>query len=288
MGKPGMLDWLRSKFQGGVAIKGYEVQGVVFEGAFSNIYRAVHKERGIPIALKILTPAGAKIASMLDKNPGTHWEGELLEMLDHPNIIKCVEYSKKPPYWIAMEHIESQLPEHIGRCSNQREESDLLNILSQIVSAVIYLHDKGLIHRDICLGNILLDEGMVAKLIDFGLTVPLGSSVVRGRVGTPSYMAPEMIKKWQHTESADIYSLGVVAYELITGRKPFKGELREQRMTYSLNVNPLPPSKLGQYCSAEVEQLVMRMISKDPSKRTKSGREVEAALFLIRRRRGIA
>jgi serine/threonine-protein kinase len=151
----------------------------------------------------------------------------------------------------------------------------------------VYLHDKNLIHRDLSLSNVLVDERLHVKLIDFGLSVPVGSSVVRGRVGTPSYMAPEMIRKWQHTESADIYSFGVLSYELITGKKAFKGELREQRMTYNLNVNPLPPSRLGLYCSPELEPLVMKMLSKDPAQRAKSAREVEGALFLMRHRRGL-
>jgi len=286
-----MLDWLRSKLDRGTRIKGYEIGEQIFAGAFSNIYKAYDPKNQRPAALKILTRAGSRIARRLDENPATSWEGELLSVLEHPHIVKCLEYGtigKKRTYWLALEYLESKLGFYIGRCHNEEEENELLNVLSQIISAVRYLHERGLVHRDICLGNIMLAPNAVVKLIDFGLTVPVESSVLKGRAGTPSYMAPEMIKKWLYLPATDIYSFGVVMYELVTGRKPFTGVLPEQRMTSSLNVNPMPPSRLGLYCDPEVEQLMMKCLSKDASQRARSAAEVENALFLIRRKRGLA
>jgi len=283
-----MLEWLRAKLSGEIYVRGYEVREQIFEGAFSNIYMARRKKDDTAVALKILTEAGAKIAGLLDRDASTMWEGELLDTLHHPNIIKCLEYGSGSRYWIAMEFVRSRLGRYIGRCNDEQEENKLLDILTQIVSAIAYVHKRGLVHRDLCLGNILLDPKGVAKLIDFGMTVPVGSKVVKGRVGTPSYMAPEMIKRWQYTPEADIYSFGIVMYELITGQKPFQGQLREQRMTHSLNLNPLPPSRIERYCSPEVENLLMKCISKDPEKRPNDASEVEDNLFLIRRKRDLA
>jgi len=285
-----MLEWLRSKRDGVPRIKGYEIGEQIFAGAFSNIYRAYHTRRKEQVALKILTRAGSRIARRLDRNQATSWEGELLSVLKHPNIVTCIEYgtlARGTRYWLALEYLESKLGTYIGRCHNVEEENELLDILAQLISAVRYLHERGLVHRDICLGNIMLASGNVLKLIDFGLTVPIDSSVLKGRAGTPSYMAPEMIKKWQYVPATDIYSFGVVMYELVTGRKPFSGLLPEQRMTRSLNVNPMPPSQLGRYCAPEVERLMMRCLAKDPAARAQSAGEVEDALFLIRRRRGL-
>ena len=135
--------------------------------------------------------------------------------------------------------------------------------------------------------NILVDKTGRAKLIDFGLTVPTNSSVIKGRAGTPSYMAPEMIRKWTHTQLTDIYSFGVVMYELITGRKPFRGKWKEVRMTRSLNVNPMMPSKLGRYCSQELEELLQHCLEKEPEKRIQSAREIDYALFVMRLQRGL-
>ena len=283
-----MLKWLRSRRDDTPRVKGYEIKRQIFAGAFSNIYRAVHEENGADVALKILTKAGSRIASLLQRHRSTLWEGELLSVLDHPNIVKCVEFSKKPPYWIAMEFIESNLGQYVGRCNDGKEESELLNLLSQLTSALDYLHGKGLVHRDICLSNILVDEQANLKLIDFGLTVPVDTSVTRGRAGTPSYMAPEMIRKWTHTEMTDIYSFGVVMYELVTGIKPFKGTLREQRMTRSLNVHPPAPSTLQQFCSPDLEALLMKCMSKDPQDRWQSATELDSAMFVLRHNRKLA
>jgi serine/threonine protein kinase len=277
-----MWEWLKAKFGGEAHPRGYEIIDQMFEGAFSDIYRAVQKKTQREVALKILTEAGEKIARLLDEDSSTMWEGELLASLQHPNIVKGLDYGQNSDYWLVMEIVESNLADYIGRCDNEEEENEILDILSQIIAAIGYLHERELVHRDICLGNILLSADGKVKLIDFGMTVPVGSKVVKGRVGTPSYMAPEMIKRWQYTPATDIYSFGIVMYELITGKKPFRGKRREQRMTHSLNLHPTPPSEEGYYCSEDVEKLLMRCISKDPEKRPESAREVSNALCVMR------
>ncbi len=290
-GQESMLDWLRSALIGETRVRGYELEEQIFAGSFSDIFKAYDTKRQQLVVLKLLTAAGSRIAKRLDNNLSTRWEGDLLSRLDHPNIVKCFEcgeLAKKKGYWIAMEYVPSKLGHYIGRCSNEEEENELLDILGQITSAISYLHSLDLMHRDICLSNILLTPEATVKLIDFGLTIPVDSSVLRGRAGTPSYMAPEMIKKWMYTPATDIYSFGVVMYELITGHKPFAGRLPEQRMTRSLNVHPLPPSRMEQYCDPELEQLMMKCLSKDPEERARTAREVENGFFLIRRRRGLA
>ena len=280
-----MLEWLRSKMSREPRVKGYELGERVFSGAFSNIYKSVHVKLQQTVALKILTESGAHIAAMLERHRSTLWEGQLVCVLNHPNIVKGIEYGTKPTYWLAMEYVDSKLRDYIGRCSDSQEEEELLELLSQLTSAITYLHGKGLIHRDICLGNILVDDSAQMKLIDFGLTIPLETSVTKGRAGTPSYMAPEMIRKWAHSEMTDIYSFGVVMYEMITGKKPFKGKLREQRMAHSLNVSPPAPSRIERFCSPDVEELLMKCLEKDPEKRFKKASEVEDSLFLLRQKR---
>lgn len=276
-----MLDWFRPKRTDVPRIKGFEMQKRIFRGAFSNIYLATMKRKKETVALKVLTEAGSRIASLLRRHPSTLWEGELLSVLDHPNIIKCIGYSKDPPYWVAMDYVESKLTSFVGRCANAEEESDILLLLAQLASAMSYLHTRGLVHRDICMSNILVDHDGLLKLIDFGLTVPIDSSVTRGRAGTPSYMAPEMIRKWTHTEVTDIYSFGVVMYELLTGTKPFRGHLREQRMTRSLNVNPPMPSTIGRFCSPDVEEVLAKCLSKEPEHRFNNSHELDSALFVL-------
>ena len=269
-------------------IEGYEVGELIYSSGFSDVYKGTQLKNQIVVALKILNEAGTRIASLMEKHHSTVWEGPLMKRLDHPNIARCIEYSTKSrSYWIALEYLERKASDYVGQCNNEEEENRLIILLSEVISAVGYLHERGYIHRDLCMDNILVDRAGTAKLIDFGLTVPTNSSVMKGRAGTPSYMAPEMIRSWTHTELTDIYSFGVIMYELITGRKPFRGKWKEERMTRSLNLIPLTPSQLDRYCSPELEELLQTCLEKDPSKRIHSAREIDNALFVIRLRRGL-
>lgn len=283
-----MLKWLLSKFGSQTPVRGYKIDEHIFETAFSNIYRAHRIQTGKEVALKVLTDAGKKMASLLDEHAEAVWEGELLKSLDHPNIVGYVDSGKGNPYWIAMEYIESHVRSYVGTSSNEEEENRIIEICNQVIEGLSYVHSRGFVHRDICLSNILVDEQGTAKLIDFGMCVPAGCKLVKGRVGTPSYMAPEMIKTSHYTPRADIYSFGIVMYELITGEKPFGGKMKQQRMTRSLNMDPRPPGEKAQYCSKELEDLVMRCISKDADERPGEARELAHSLFILRRRRGLA
>jgi serine/threonine protein kinase len=269
-------------------IEGYEVEDLICSGGFSDVFKAIQVKNQILVAMKILNEAGCRIAALMEKHHSTVWEGPLMKRLDHPNIARCIDFSKKGrPYWIALEYLERKASDYVGQCNNKEEENRMIILLSEVISAVSYLHERGYIHRDLCMDNILVDRAGTAKLIDFGLTIPTDSSVVKGRAGTPSYMAPEMIRSWTHTELTDIYSFGVVMYELITARKPFWGKWKEERMTRSLNLIPLMPSQLGRYCSPELEELLQSCLEKDPSKRIQSAREIDNTLFLLRLKRGL-
>lgn len=272
-----------------VRVPGYEVLHHIISSGFSDIFKATQVKHRIPVALKVLNQAGTRIASLMQRHTGTVWEGPLMKSISHPNIATCLEYSTKGPlYWIALEFLERKANELTGKCGNEEEENRLVVFLSEVISAVAYIHGRGYIHRDMCMDNLLVDKSGAAKLIDFGLTTPMDSSVAKGRAGTPSYMAPEMIRSWTHTELTDIYSFGVVMYELITGRKPFRGRFKEERMTRSLNINPMLPSQLGLYCSPELEELLKECLEKDPARRIQSAREIQDSLFLLKLQRGLA
>jgi serine/threonine protein kinase len=278
-------DILKRMWHGGYS-RHYKRGQKIFTGAFSDIYLATRKHSGEEVALKVLTEDGERMARILDENPTTVWEGELLVSMDHPNVIRGIECGTTGSYRIAMEYAQTPLSRYIGCCNNEEEENKLLRIFYEISSALAYLHRRKLVHRDLAMDNIMLKDDTV-KLIDFGMAVPLGCDVAAGRMGTPSYMAPEMIKQREYGPVGDIYSFGIIMYELITGHKPFAGKSREERMARSLNFHPASPRQLGKYCSSKLEDLLMRCISKDPAKRPRDGEEVKAILFLIRRERGL-
>ncbi len=273
-----------SQIKGETYKRKYRIDRKIFSAAFSDVYAATGLVDGRRVALKILNEAGERIARRLDESEESMWEGELLLSLDHPNVVKAYDCGKGKKYWIAMEFYESTLNTYIVRHLRQRDESELLEIFYDIASAISYIHRQGLVHRDIAPDNIMLNDGR-AKLIDFGMAIPLGSRVIKGRVGTPSYMAPEMIRRTESTPGGDIYSFGIVMYELVTGIKLFGGRLKEERMTRVLNVQPLSPSALEKSCSAELEELIMRCVSKKAEERPGDAQEVVDMLDIIRKKR---
>lgn len=281
-----MLKWVQ-KLTGKPWVPGYKVGDEIFAGGFSRIYRAVQKKTNRDVALKVLNEEGVKIAGLMNNADLTLWEGELIGALDHPNIIKCYECGcEKDYYWIALEYVENHLDDYWEKSTTREQEDRALDLILQLIRAVAYVHRKGYIHRDIAMNNILVTESGVLKLIDFGLTVHQNSSVTRGKAGTPSYMAPELIRKSRHSVQTDIYSLGVVMYELVTHEKPFKGEDAQARMVRSLNVKPPTPGSVKDVnISPELEHVITKAMDKDTEERFQTVDSIENALILLKHKR---
>jgi len=169
-------------------------------------------------------------------------------------------------------------------CPPQTEEelAGRAHILIQVADAVDHMHNRGFLHRDLCTGNILVDRDLTAKLIDFGLAIPKNlSDLYVGKAGTPSYMAPELIRTDKTTVQTDVYSFGVVMYEFLTGKKPFKADSKFSRMVRSLNVNPAPLSRFSPVATEELQQIVSRAMEKDPWRRFKSMAEIRNSLLAL-------
>ncbi len=275
-----MFQYLLQKLKGERYSRYYEIENKIYSTAFSDIYRVVDKRNGKSAILKILSDTGEKIARKLDSTESAMWEGELLRSLDHPNIVKCYDYGRGKRYWLVIELLDIMLPlAPFNRSKGNNHE--LITVFHDIAVALSYLHSKGYIHGDIASDNIML-KGKTAKLIDFGLTIPAGIiKNLKGRMGTPSYMAPEMIRKREFSFSNDIFSFGVLMYETITGHKPFRGKTKEERMTRVLNVNP-SRSELEASCSKELAELIMKCLSKDITQRPQSMQEVNNKLKTIK------
>ncbi len=274
-----MLKNFLHNFKGEAYKKDYVIQRKIYETSFARIYKAKSKQDGSPAAVKILNEIGECLARKLDENSTTLWEGELLSTLDHLNIVQCLSYDSGKKYWIVMEYLDIMLPHYVLKNDNISED-EILEIFIDIAKALEYLHDQNLVYGDLSPDNIMLKDGSV-KLIDFGLTLPKNLDIIRGLMGTPSYMSPEMIRYREMTQLNDIYSFGVIMYEVVTGVKLFSGQMKEKRMTLVLNSNPLKPTKLNNKCNNKLENLILRCISKIPYERPRSMSEVKQTLMAI-------
>ncbi len=264
-------------------VPGYEVIGPVARGAFSTVHKARVKESGEVVALKVLNEGGRKLARKLMKAKDTMWEGELLASLDHRHIVKVLDYGyDRKPHFIAMELLENCTPQYISCSKSLGEVQKKIDIVIQAGRALEYMHDRGYLHRDLCAGNIMVAADGEAKLIDFGLAAHEDANLVQDwKAGTPSYMAPELIRTNRSSRLTDIYSLGIILYEFITGDKPVKAAYQFERMMRNLSAPSVPPSKHCKWVTEQIDAVVLKAIAKEPEERYQSMKEFLHALVLV-------
>ncbi|MCB0253067.1 MAG: protein kinase [Anaerolineae bacterium] len=254
----------------------YEIQGELGRGGMGIVYQAYDLMLRRVVAIKVLSP---KLLVDPDFVKRFRHEAVAVANLRHPNIITIYDVgedtSGEPPndviHYIVMEYIEGQTLDRWLR-ENRRpmQVTDVDQIVSQVGQALQYAHDRGVIHRDIKPSNIMIDGEGRAKLMDFGLVRAgeLSRLTRSGTVlGTPQYMAPEQIIGQDVDARTDIYSLGVVIYELLVGEMPF---VRTTPMaTAYAHVNELPPPLRTKRpdASKSVEAVVMKALAKDPTQR---------------------
>lgn len=197
-------------------------------------------------------------------------EARYVAALAHPNVVKIhdvVEWQGRP--LIVMEYVEGcTLRDAIGTFSRRR----LLTILRDVAEAVRYVHERGIIHRDLKPANVLLDgTGERPRLTDFGIARGVVSSQrltqTGALVGTPAYMAPEQITDETVDERTDVYSLGVILYEILTGRAPFEAKVVGELIGKIVHEEPERPSRIRPGVDAELEAICLKAIDKRPERR---------------------
>jgi serine/threonine protein kinase len=245
-------------------LAGYDVLDRIGTGGFSDIHRARRKD-GLVVALKIprLSPFQTLVPSDFLR------EAELWSKLDHPYIVKTYEYGTKPYPWIAMEFMEGgSLRARIGRLSLRES----LQIGVEMAQVLFYAHHHGVIHRDIKPENILFDMGKTPKLTDWGLGKMLleSSMTASGFKGTLAYSSPEQLSgsrfggvDWR----TDIYQLGTVLHEMLTGQKLFLGDEPGATITRILTEEPTAPSKLRQDIPQELDRIVIKAVARRKGER---------------------
>jgi len=251
----------------GKTISHYKILGKLGEGGMGVVYKAEDTKLKRIVALKFLPPEFTR-----DKDAKERFfvEAQAAAALSHSNIVTVHEVDEyENQIYIATEYIEGQnLKDKIESGPLQIEES--LKIAIQIAEGLQEAHEKGIVHRDIKGANIMVTEKNQVKIMDFGLAKLKGKSKLTKAgttVGTASYMSPEqsMGKKVDHR--TDIWSLGVVLYEMITGQLPFKGDY-EQAVVYSiLNEEPEPVTAIRTGIPQELERIINKTLVKDPSGR---------------------
>jgi eukaryotic-like serine/threonine-protein kinase len=258
-------------------IPGYEVLERVGSGGMASVFRARRKRDGETVALKMPNDAFVNDEKFIRR---FHREAEVAQRLAHPNIVQTFEHgSVGAKHFMVMEFVDGfSLEAYIDRPENRTNYPASCELMQQAVRALAHIHEAGVVHRDIKPANLMLREGGFSeagvapdalKLMDFGIAggqVLAKLTVMGARVGTPSYMSPEQARGLRTDERSDIYSLGLVFYELLTGQPAFKGgyEVIVHQQIFQV---PPSPRQLDPRIPPRLERLVMQMIAKEPAER---------------------
>ncbi|MBN1863312.1 MAG: protein kinase [Victivallales bacterium] len=210
-------------------------------------------------------------------------EAEILSKIDHPNVIKIFEYGvsedEQIPY-IVMEFIPGRALNQIIRSANFSNEQSMY-IIRQLAEALATVHKFGILHRDIKPGNILITDDLKIKLTDFGIAKIEDSelTITREVLGSPAYMSPESFENSVKCDCrSDIFSMGVIAYELLTGVKPFHGETIGEMMNSIKHHRPIEPLKINNSFPPYLQDVLAKMLAKKPDERFSSADEILKAL----------
>lgn len=253
----------------------YSLESEIARGGMGVVFRASQTSLNRPVALKMIL--AGQLASD-DEVRRFYAEAEAAAKLDHPNIVPIYEVGQHADtHFFSMKLIEgSDLSKQLPHLRNDLEKA--VALLEQACRGVAHAHQRGVLHRDLKPANILLDDGGTPFITDLGLARNVGveSNITRtgAIVGTPSYMSPEQASGDSDlTTATDVYSLGAILYEILTGRPPFRGKTPMDTLMQVINETPERPSSTGN-TDRNLELVALKCLSKDPSDRYQSASEL--------------
>jgi serine/threonine-protein kinase len=249
----------------GRRVGGYEILGVVGRGGMATVYRAHQLSMNRQVALKVLPRQFMNDDTYLQR---FEREVRIISQLEHRNIVPVYEYGEfeGQPY-IAMRYMSGgSVDDLLNNGALSLEQ--ITGVMTQIAPALDYAHGKGVLHRDIKPSNVLLDDDGGAYLTDFGIARIIGDSsavnpiTTQGVVGTPSYMSPEQAQGHPIDGRSDVYSLGVMLFEMATGRRPFESDTPYSIAVMQVTQPPPAPRSINPNITGAVEQVIYKAMSK--------------------------
>jgi serine/threonine protein kinase len=261
----------------------YKIIKELGRGAMGVVYHAIDPNIGRPVAIKTIQLGGGRKPEDQDRlRERLFREARSAGILSHPGIVTIYDVEQQGELaYIAMEFVDGPTLDQVFSQEPALPSSKILNVLAQTAGALDYAHQKGIVHRDIKPANIMIAADGAAKITDFGIAKVTASdqlTMTGSIVGTPHYMSPEQVQGLAVDGRSDQFSLAVIAYEALTGEKPYGGEHLTTVVYKIVTEDPAPPHRLNPSLSGAIDTVIRKALSKKPDARYHTCQEFMEAL----------
>jgi serine/threonine protein kinase/Flp pilus assembly protein TadD len=260
----------------------YQIIEELGKGGMGKVYKVHDTKIKEKIALKLIKPEIAKDKKMIERFSN---ELRLTRKIRHKNICQMFDLGEeRGTHFITMEFVEGQDLKKLIRQTGQLAIGTTINVAKQVCDGLVEAHTSGVVHRDIKPNNIMIDADGNARIMDFGIARSLETKGITGAgvmIGTPEYMSPEQVEGKEINQRSDIYSLGIILYEMVTGRVPFEGDTPFTVGVKHKSEIPKDPKELNTQIPDDLSRVILKCLEKDKEKRYQSAGEVRSELTNI-------
>ncbi|HVZ83173.1 MAG TPA: serine/threonine-protein kinase [Terracidiphilus sp.] len=262
--------------QPGAMLDHYKIEAVIAHTGMSELYRAVDTRDGRTVAVKVPLPEMEADPVLFERFKR---EEEIGQLLDHPGIVKTFNHEERSRPYMVMEWVEGRLLRAILNEQKKLPVERAVRITIGICDALDYMHKRGIVHRDLKPENVMVGPDDSIKLIDFGIAMKedarrLTFVNLSSALGTPDYISPEQVKGHRGDQRSDIYAVGIMLYEMLTGRVPFAEPNPLAAMNERLMHDPKPVREIDPSLSPAIEEILRRALEQDPRHRYSTAHEM--------------
>ena len=259
----------------GETLDHYRIDAVVARSGMASIFRATDLNDGKQVAIKVPHPE-------MECDPGLferfQREAEIGRMMDHPGVMKVYGNEEQSRVYMVMEWVDGKLLRTIMSEQRPMPQDRAIQIVINVLGALQHIHSRGVAHRDLKPENIMVGDDDQIKLIDFGIASKadarrLTFAKLSQVMGTPDYISPEQVKGKRGDGRSDLYSLGIILYEMLTGKVPFNAANPFATMNLRLMNNPPPPRSINSEITPELQEIIYRAMEREPTNRYKTAEE---------------
>jgi serine/threonine-protein kinase len=271
-----MLCQVTTPLAAGETLDHYRLEAEVARGGMSTLFRATDVRNGRRVAVKIPHPEMEADPVLIER---FRREEEIGQELNHPGIVKTYDGEERSRRYMVIEWVEGKLLRSIMNEERPLPIDRALKLTLAICDALDTMHKHGVVHRDLKPENIMVDEHDQIKIIDFGIAMKedarrITHASVTPALGTPDYISPEQVKGQRGDQRSDVYALGAMLYEMLTGQPPFVGPSPLAVINERLLIDPKPARELNPEISPEVEEILFRALERDPRHRYSTAAEM--------------